>query len=83
MSEQENGESGAVDYGGNTVVQFRASRPATRESQPYLTDDERLALRRLIAMEKQIALAVKKLEHLEHACPTARREIRALLLGDE
>ena len=67
---------------GDKVVQFRAARAAMKESVPFLSDSERVAIRKLIAMEERIALAVKKLEHLEHACPTARREIRALLVGD-
>lgn len=74
---EESGHPPSVDR----VVQFR-SRPAVKESVPYLTDPERLALRRLIALEERIALAIKKLDHLEMACPTARREIRAMLVGD-
>ena len=75
--------SEAADGGSaDKVVQFR-TRPAVRESVPYLTDDEKLAIRRLLAMEERIKLAVWKLEHLEHACPTAKREIRALLIGNE
>lgn len=80
MSEAENASGG--DYGGSEkVVQFRA-RPATKQSEPYLCDEERLALRRLIALEKKIALAIRKLELLEVACPTAKREIRAMLLDN-
>lgn len=78
MSEAENAGD---DYGGTSVVRFRA-RTAMRQSEPYLSDAERSALRRLLAMEERIRLAVRKMEHLENACPTAKREIRALLLDE-
>lgn len=66
---------------GNSVVHFRA-RSAVRVSEPLLCDEERLALRRLIGLEKRLTAALVKVEHLEGVCPTFKREITALLRGE-
>jgi len=53
-----------------------------KAGEPYLSDEERTVLRRLIALEKRLTAALVKVEHLEGVCPTFKREIAALLRGE-
>lgn len=63
------------------VVNLGAAREArARQPVQYLTDEERQSVRRLLAMKDRIIKAVEAIETLSHACPTAKRELRALAL---
>jgi hypothetical protein len=44
-------------------------------TEPYLTDDERVAVRRVIALLPELEETVRRMNIIATACPTARREL--------
>lgn len=78
MSEWNSGET--EPESDNKVIPFRAVLEARRKpANLYFTDAERTEIREMLAWYRDVR---PKLELIMTACPTARREIAAMLRGD-
>lgn len=74
VAAEENASGGAV------VLPFSREAAARRQSPTHwLTDAERAEFREMLAWYRDVR---PKIDHLMTACPTARRELSALLRGD-
>lgn len=73
MYEASNGETATTGSEQGNVVAF--ARPMLQRTEPYLTDEERLALRRLIQLLPRLEALERKSNVVFNACPTARREL--------